>query len=191
MTETPVHPLSRLACPFALAAVALTMALAGCWGSGDIERYQGPVFEVRKPSAEWTLVADGGHFTLAEPPAADVAGAKVVELLNRELRASAEIFMVDGGTAEAERVMKAVRRESQRRGLVVGPRRLVAVGDREGLASIAIWQQTKTSPKQFFYCVRVPLGGALWCFVGNASQTRFKAALKEFGAILKTVKFNR
>ena len=184
-TETPVHPL-RLACPLAIVAVALS----GC-GEGDIETYRGRAFDVGKPSAGWTLVADPWHFTLAEPPADDLARAKVVELLNRELSASVEIFLVDGGASEAEQVMKAVRRQDQRRGLVESKPRLVAVGNREGLASIAMWQQTKASPKQCFYCVRVPLGGALWCLVGNASQERFRAAVKEFQAILETVTFHR
>ena len=87
--------------------------------------------------------------------------------------------------------MKAVLRQDRRRGIAEGKGKPFTVGGREGLATIAIWRQTKTSPKQCFYCVRVPLGARLWCFVGSASQTRFETAKQEFKAILKTVRFHR
>ena len=177
-------------------AVALALLMGGCGSSRDLERYRGDAFDVGKPpGVGWTLVATAAYFTLPPPQAEeggpDLARAKVAELVNRGQRSAIEIYVVEGGAASPDKVMAALCRRSQRRSLVEGEPKTVSVGGKKGRASIATWQQTRNSPKQCLYCVRVTLGSALWCFVGSAAESDFGAARKDFKAVLKTVEFHR
>jgi len=184
-------PLHRLL----LGTTALAILTTACSHTKDEKRYRGPVFQVERGSAAgWVLVSKPENFAFLPPAAGpggpDLTKVKVVELTNPTQRTSIEIYLVDGGAAQADGIMGAVLRKRQRPNVVEGEGRATLVGRRKGIASIAVWRQTRESTKHCFYCVRVPVGDSLWSFVGTAVAEHFETARRDFRSILNTVKFH-
>ncbi|MFW6164251.1 MAG: hypothetical protein ACODAJ_15895 [Planctomycetota bacterium] len=177
--------------------IALALAAVVGWGCqrGEEPRYRGQVFEVAKPPAEgWTLVSDPARFAfptvVPRRGASHVARWKAVEFRHSERRAAAEIFLLRPADLPSGKVMDVLLRTRQRQHLARGRPAPTTVGGRRGQASIAIWRPTRDGPRHCFYVVRVPLDGALWCFVGTAPAERFATARWHFRHILHTVRFH-
>jgi len=163
-------------------------------GCSQSKTYRGPEFEISRPDGyDWTLASRREQFTVAPPMAyeglPDVSKAKLVELTCPGRRATIEVYLVNSGTAPAEKFAEAILRKPQRRNLAEGEPKATTVGGRPGQASLAVWQQTRDAPKVLFYCVRVPVGGRLWFFVASMEEGQFESLRPDLDAILRTVKF--
>ncbi|MFP4056106.1 MAG: hypothetical protein ACLF0G_04485 [Candidatus Brocadiia bacterium] len=177
-----------------LAALGAALLAAGCSSSKDERYYRGPAFEVGKPPSQgWILVSKPRNFAFAAARGhvglADTAEGKLVELTNPAARASAEIYLVDTTAADTQTVVTALLRQPPRRHLTEGPRRRVLVDGREGVGSIFAWRQSRNATTYYLYCVRVPLGTKLWCFVGTAPAEAFPRLRWDFKTVLRTVRF--
>lgn len=181
---------AHLACRSAW-LLALGLAAGGCGESEDM--YHGPIFEMRKPSIDWTLVWNPKEFVIAPPPSRQgvpsVGKAKVVELLHKDLRAVVEVYFVHNGAAQAEKLLEVIQRRAQRKEFRQGEPKTVSVGGRKGTASIASWRQRRGAPVQHCYSVRVNVGSSLWCFVATVAKESYEEAIGEFQKALQSVKF--
>jgi hypothetical protein len=186
----------RPALPILLVTVGLALLTTACSRTKEEKLYDGAMFRLTKPNAgDWVLVSKPQNFSFPPPPAhrhsPNIRKTKVVELTSVEQQAGIEIYLVRPLSAQGHDVMAAILRKHQRRNIVEAVPKAIAVGGRRGQASIAVWRQTRLSPRHYFYCVRVPLADALWCFVGNASEEHFEAARWHFKRVLNSVKFPR
>lgn len=179
----------RFDCCVVVASVGL--ALAGC--GKDREVYRGPIFEIRKPSIDWSLVTNTREFTIPPPLAPEgkpsVSKSKVLEMLHRDLRASIEVYFVHDGTERAEDVLAVLRRRAQRGSFRLGEPKPKTVGGRKGTAVIGSWRQRRGAPLQHCYTVHVPVGSSLWCFVATVAKENFQEAFPEFQRALESVTF--
>jgi hypothetical protein len=171
--------------------MALTGALAGCGTSEEV--YRGPIFEMRKPSIDWSLVTNPRQFTIGPPLAPEgmpsVLKSKVLEMLHADLRASIEVYFVHDGAERAEDVMKVLQRRAQRQSFRLGEPKPKSVGGRRGTAVIGSWRQRRGAPVQHCYTARVPVGTSLWCFVATVGKANFDEAFPEFQRALESVTF--
>jgi hypothetical protein len=171
--------------------ISFCVLATGCGRSEDA--YRGPLFEMRKPSVDWTLVWQAERFTIP-PPAAETGApsldrAKVLEMLHAGLRASVEVYFIHKGAEQAEPILASLQRRAQRRDFRLGEPKPFAVGGRSGTAVIGSWRQRRDAPVVHCYCVRVPLGSSLWCFVGTVEKDSFDEVRGEFEKALASVKF--
>jgi len=176
-------------------AIALVLLAAACSRSKVERLYRGPAFRLAKPAAgDWDLVSNPREFRfpspLPPPKLGDVRKWKALELSSAAVpRAAMEVYLVRPLSADPSDVMGVLLRRGQRRNLVEGQPKPTLVGGRPGMASIALWRPTRSSSRCYFYCVRVPLEDALWCFVGTASEEDFDAARPHFKTVLNSVRF--
>jgi len=185
---------TRTVCYTLLSALTAASLIASRRPAAPDGLYRGAGFELGTPAAHgWRLVSDPRHFAFPAPPCAPAAPSlakwKVVELAQPDRGAVAEVYLVRPGRAKDTHVAQVLLRKHQRRRLVEGKPARTLVGGRRGNASIAVWRPTPRAVKHCFYVVQVPVGDALWCFVGSVPEEHFDTVRWQFRHILNTVKF--
>jgi len=172
--------------------LALMLAVAGCGKQDDA--YRGTVFDMQKPSIDWTLVSQRHDLSLPAPAYEKgkpfVGKSKVIELLHRDLRSAIEVYFVFNGATNAKAIMAVLQRRGQRKSFRLGEAKSITVGGRKGTAAIGSWRQKRGAPVQHCYSVHVPVGPSLWCFVAVCGEDTYAEAVGEFQAALRSVKFH-